>query len=86
MPLMLSRIFWRLVRAYDHSLALNPGFHVSWNNAADAAIGTQRFDHAYQYALMALTLAPGNETCLLNFAALATVGAIFLGCDRRYPH
>lgn len=54
--------------AYDHSLALNPGWHASWNNAADAAINTHRFDHAYQYALMALTLAPDNGTCLLNFA------------------
>ncbi len=60
-------------RAYDHSLALNPAWHVSWNNAADAAIGKQRFSHAYQYARLALTLAPDNETCLFNFARAAQV-------------
>ena len=58
-------------RAYDHSLALNPAWHVSWNNAADAAIGKQRFAPAYQYAHLALTLAPDNETCLFNFARAA---------------
>lgn len=55
-------------RAYEHSLALNPVWHVSWNNAADAAIGKQHFTHAYQYAFLALALAPENETCLFNYA------------------
>lgn len=60
--------FLEASHAYDHSLALNPLWYASWNNAANAAVNTQRFDHAYQYALMALTLAPDNGTCLLNFA------------------
>ncbi len=58
-------------RAYEHSLALNPVWHVSWNNAADAAIGKQHFTHAYQYAFLALALAPDNETCLFNYARSA---------------
>ncbi len=60
--------FQKAHHAYELALALNPAWHVSWNNAADTAIGNEQYRYAYQYAFLALALAPDNETCLLNFA------------------
>lgn len=55
-------------QAYEQAIALNPVWHVSWNNAADALLYKEQYGLAHQYAFLALALAPDNQSCLFNFA------------------
>jgi protein O-GlcNAc transferase len=60
-----------VIDACEHSIALNPLRAASWNNAAATALSRTQFEEAYQYAYAAVSLAPDDETFIVNFGCAA---------------
>lgn len=73
LALLLSRLgrYEEAMNAFDQSLALNPLRPESWNNAADSANTIGEYEGGYQYALLAMRLAPDLPAPPYNFGCAA---------------